>query len=51
MSSAREFSPTIVLADDHALVDLGARADEHRAALLQVREREAGRRSLAVGDE
>ena len=29
-----------VLADDHALVDLLARADEERAALLQAEQRE-----------
>ena len=40
-----------VLADDHALVDLVARADEHRAALLQVHQRVRRRRAAAVGDE
>ena len=32
-----------VLADDHALVDLGGRRDQHGAALLQVEHRERGR--------
>ena len=40
-----------VLADDHPLVDLGRRRDEHLAALLQVLERERGRGPAAVGDE
>ena len=40
-----------VLADDHALVDLLARADEQRAALLQVHQRELRGRAAAVGDE
>ena len=39
-----------VLADDHALVDLLARADEQLAARLQVVERVAGRRADAVGE-
>src|SRR6476661_3525682 len=40
-----------VLADDHALVDLGGRVDEERAALLEVDHRVGGDDALAVGDE
>ena len=40
-----------VLAHDHALVDLLARTDEQRPALLQVHQRELGRRAAAVGDQ
>src|SRR5690348_17238401 len=40
-----------VLADDHALVDLGARRDEQRAALLEVEHGVAGRRAGPVGDQ
>ena len=40
-----------VLADDHPLVDLLARADEQRAALLQREQREGDRLAPAVGDE
>jgi hypothetical protein len=40
-----------VLADDHALVDLGRRLDEQGAALLQVEHRVGGRRPRAVGDQ
>ena len=40
-----------VLADDHALVDLDARTDEHRAALLQVHQRVRGGHAAPVGDE
>ena len=40
-----------VLADDHALVDLGRRLDEHHAALLQVGHGVRRRRARAVGDQ
>src|SRR6478752_566246 len=40
-----------VLADDHALVDLGGRVDEERAALLEVDHRVGGDDALAVRDE
>src|SRR6476469_746149 len=40
-----------VLADDHALVDLGGRLDEEHAALLQRRHRVRRRRTGAVGDQ
>ena len=40
-----------VLADDHALVDLVAGADEQRAALLEVHQRELRRAPAAVGDQ
>ena len=40
-----------VLADDHALVDLDAGTDEHRAALLQVHQRVRGGHAAAVGDQ
>jgi hypothetical protein len=40
-----------VLPDDHALVDLLARPDEQRAALLQREQGEGRRRALAVGDQ
>ena len=40
-----------VLADDHALVDLGGRLDEQGAALLQVRHRVRRRRARAVGHQ
>src|SRR5262249_28779326 len=42
---------TAVLADDHALVDVRARRDEHRPARLQVIDGVAGRAAAAVGDE
>ena len=40
-----------VLADDHALVDLLAGADEQRPALLEVHQRELRRAPAAVGDQ
>src|SRR6478735_8775344 len=40
-----------VLADDHALVDLGGRLDEERAALLEVDHGIGGDDALAVRDE
>ena len=40
-----------VLADDHPLVELVAGRDEERAALLEVEDRERGRRPAPVGDE
>src|SRR5205085_10814967 len=40
-----------VLADDHPFVELVARLDEQRAALLEVEDREAGRAAAAVRDE
>src|SRR5205823_398013 len=40
-----------VFADDHSLVDLDSRADEQLAPLLQVQQRERGRRSAPIGDE
>ena len=40
-----------VLADDHPLVDVGARPDDERAAFLEVDEGEGGRLPRAVGDE
>src|SRR4051812_19823928 len=40
-----------VLADDHALVDLLARADEQRPALLEVHQRELGGGAAAVGHQ
>ena len=40
-----------VLADDHALVDLRPRRDEHRPALLQVPQRIGDRVAGAVGDQ
>ena len=42
---------TRVLPDDHPLVDLDARTDEHRSALLQVHRRVAGGHPAPVGDE
>src|SRR6185369_8261927 len=40
-----------VLADDHALIDARARADEERAAVFEVPERIVGRLAVTVGDE
>src|SRR5262249_22059895 len=40
-----------VLSDDHPLVELVARSDEERAALLQVEDRVPGGLSSPVGDE
>jgi uncharacterized peroxidase-related enzyme len=40
-----------VLADDHALIDLHAGLDHHRAAILQVPQREGHRLALVVGDQ
>ena len=40
-----------VLADDHALVHLGAGRDEQRAALLQVEHGVSGGRTGPVGDQ
>ena len=40
-----------VLADDHALVDIDAGADEQLATLLEVPEREGHRRAIGHADE
>src|SRR4051794_23757384 len=40
-----------VLADDHALVNLHARADEQRSTFLERSYRETGRLASAIGDE
>src|SRR4029077_7644055 len=46
-----EILPPGVLADDHALVDLHARADEKPPSLLERSDREPGRIAPAIRDE
>ena len=51
MAFTSRSSATCLLAHDHALVDLLARADEELSALLELQQREGGGWPAAVGDQ